>query len=322
MRSNVQLLNCSKRAFRMPAFEIINKKAKKIRQKEFNNEQELHKLIDDNLSEIFKIRYIKDEYITIKHGRIETIGLDESNRPVVIEYKKSKEKGQLVQANRYMTWIKQNPDSFELLVRKNLGSNIDDIDFTNPRIICLAQEYSIDDKCLALALGAELWKYRYYENNMLIIIREEEPEQLIKGSSGKTTIEKIRKEPRKARTIEEHLKGTSDALKKLFYSLDERIMDISSDIEKYTRQTEIVYKTSLTFAYLAIQNRKDRLRYYLRTEEDKIDDPKHLTSKIPETHGYGNITRLLFVSPTEIKEKKYDFEDVVDLLKQSYNSTQ
>ncbi len=306
----------------MPAFEIIDKKAKKVRQREFKSEQELHKLIDDNLSEIFKIRYIKDEHITTKHGRIETIGLDESNRPVVIEYKKSKERGQLVQANRYMIWIKQNPDSFELLARKSVGGDIDPIDFTNPRIICLAQEYSIDDKCLALALGAELWKYRYYENNMLIIIREEEPEQLIKASSGKTTIEKFKKEPRKARKIEEHLKSASDALKKSFYSLDERIMDISSDIEKYTTQKEIVYKTSLNFTYFAVQNRKDCLRCYLRTEEDRIDDPKCLTTKIPETHGYGNITRLLFISPTEIKEKKYTIEDVINLLRQSYNATQ
>ena len=98
----------------MPAFEISVIKFKKISQKDFKNEAELHKLIDNNLQEIFKIRYIKDEHITEKHGRIETIGLDESNRPVIIEYKKTKEKGHLVQANRYMTWIRQNPDSFEL----------------------------------------------------------------------------------------------------------------------------------------------------------------------------------------------------------------
>lgn len=124
----------------MPAFEISGKKLKKISQKEFKNEAELHKLIDNNLQEIFKIRYIKDEHITDKHGRIETIGLDESSRPVIIEYKKTKEKGQLVQANRYMTWIRQNPDSFELLAKKNLGNDISPIDFSNPRIICLAQE--------------------------------------------------------------------------------------------------------------------------------------------------------------------------------------
>jgi len=98
----------------MPLFELKNKKATKINQKEFKNELELHQLIDKNLGEIFGVRFIKDEHITDKHGRIETLGLDESNRPIVIEYKKTKERGQLVQANRYMTWIKQNPDTSEL----------------------------------------------------------------------------------------------------------------------------------------------------------------------------------------------------------------
>jgi len=306
----------------MPAFEIIGKKLKKISQKEFKNEAELHKLIDNNLQEIFKIRYIKDEHVTDKHGRIETIGLDESKRPVIIEYKKTKEKGQLVQANRYMTWIRQNPDSFELLAKKNLGNNISSIDFSNPRIICLAQEYSIDDKCLALALGAELWKYRVYTNNMLMIIREEEPEQLIKGSQGKATIVKIKRQPQPPKTIEQHLKGASDELKQLFNALDTKIMETSSEIERYSKQTEIVYKTSQNFVYLAIQNRKNRLRCYLLTEHDKINDPKKLTTKIPKTHGYGNITRILFVSPKDIHDGKYDMEDVLDLLEQSYRSTQ
>jgi len=141
----------------------------------YKNELELHQLIDKNLEEIFGIRYIKDEHITDKHGRIETLRIDESNRPIVIEYKRTKEKGQLVQVNRYMTWIKQNPDSFELLVRKNIINLNGEIDFANPGILCFAQEYSIDDKCLALALGAELWKYRYYGNETLVISREEEP---------------------------------------------------------------------------------------------------------------------------------------------------
>lgn len=306
----------------MPAFEIKGNKLKKISQKEFKNEAELHKLIDNNLGEIFKIHYIKDEHVTDKHGRIETIGLDESNRPVIIEYKKTKEKGQLVQANRYMTWIRQNPDSFELLAKKNLGNDISHIDFSNPRIICLAQEYSIDDKCLALTLGAELWKYRVYKNNVLTIIREEEPEQLIKSSRGKTTIEKIKRQPQTPKTIEQHLEGASNELKQLFTALDAGIMDISSEVERYTKQTQIVYKTSQNFVYLAIQNRKNCLRCLLLTDRDKINDPKKLTEKIPKTFGYGNVTREIFVSPKDVNSNKYDIEDVLDLLEQSYRSTQ
>ncbi|MFC2087083.1 DUF5655 domain-containing protein [Bacteroidota bacterium] len=306
----------------MPLFEIKNKKAKKIRTKEFKNELELHLLIDKNLEEIFGVRFIKDEHVTEKHGRIETLGIDEGNRPIVIEYKKTKEKGQLVQANKYMTWIKQNPDSFELLARKNIKNLNGEIDFSNPRILCFAQEYNIDDKCLALSLGAELWKYRYYENDTLVISREEEPEQLITTKSKGFTIEKVKREPRQAKSVEQHLHGASDKLTDLFNRLDSEIQNISSEVERYTTNAEIIYKTSRNFVCLAVQNKNDCLRLLLRTTDDNIADEKNLTKKIPKTHGYGNITRQVHVSPKEEEADKYSIDDIMDLINQSYDSTQ
>lgn len=307
----------------MPLFEIKNKKAKKVNTKEFKNELELHQLIDLNLEEIFGVRFIKNEHITDKHGRIETLGLDESNRPLVIEYKKTKEKGQLVQANRYMTWIKQNPDSFELLVRKNIKNLNGEIDFSNPRILCFAQEYSIDDKCLALSLGAELWKYRYYENDTLVISREEEPEQLITTKSkGGFTIEKITKEPRIAKTVDQHLQGASDELRDLFFRIDTEIKNISSEVESYTTNQEVLYKTSRNFVCLAVQRQNNCLRLLLRTINDEMVDSKNLTTKIPKTHGYGNITRQLIISPKDEITGKFSMDDILYLINQSYDTTQ
>ena len=306
----------------MPLFEIKNKKAKQINTKEFMNELELHQLIDMNLEEIFGVRFIKDEHITDKHGRIETLGLDESNRPIVIEYKKTKEKGQLVQANRYMTWIKQNPDSFELLARKSIKNLSGEIDFSNPRILCFAQEYSIDDKCLALSLGAELWKYRYYENDTLVISREEEPEQLITTKNKGLTIEKIEREPRVAKTVDQHLQGASPELINLFNRLDTEIKEISSEIERYTTNAEIIYKTSRNFVYMAVQNKNNCLRLLLRTTNDDFIDSKSLTKAIPKTHGYGNITRQLHISPKEEQAGVFSIDDIIKLINQSYESTQ
>ena len=305
----------------MPTFQIKNGKAKRIKQKEFSNELELHKLVDNNLKEIFGLRYIKDEHITDKHGRIETLAIDESNRPVVIEYKKYKETGQLTQANRYMTWIKQNPDSFELLVRKNIEDFNGKIDFSNPRIICFAQEYSVDDKCLALSLGAELWKYRYYGNDTLIILREEEPEQLIKSEVGKPRIEKIKREPKVRKSIEAHLEGVSSNLRELFNLLNNKILDISSEIECYATNSEIIYKTSLNFAYLRIQSKKKRLKYFIRTENNVINDPKNLTEQVPNIGHYGNITHTISVYPNKI-DKDYTINDLIDIIIQSYSTTQ
>jgi predicted transport protein len=306
----------------MPLFEFKNKKATQINQKEFRNELELHHLIDKNLGEIFGIRFIKDEHITDKHGRIETLGIDESNRPVIIEYKKAQEKGQLVQANRYMTWIKQNPDSFELLVHKNIKNLNGEIDFANPRILCFAQEYSIDDKCLALSLSAELWKYRYYENDTLFISREEEPEQLISSKTKGLTIVKIQREPRTAKTVEEHLIGTPVDLKELFERIDVEIRNISSEVGRYTTNADILYKTSRIFVSLTVQNTNKCLKLLLRTINDNMLDDKSLTSKIPKTHGYGNMTRQVYLTPNDITNGKCTIDDIMALIMQSYDSTQ
>lgn len=306
----------------MPLFEIKNHKAVQVHHKDFSNELELHRLIDKNLSEIFGIRYLRDEYITAKHGRIETLGIDDANRPVVIEYKLRKDRGQLAQANRYITWVKQNPDSFELLVRKNIKSFNGKIDFENCRIICFAQDYDMDDKCLALALGAELWKYRYYQNDMLFIVKEDEPGTIINPGPKPNTGNKPKPETRAAKTIEEHLDGATNELKDLFYELDSEIKNISSEIEYYTTNTEIIYKTSRNFACIAIQKSKNCIRIYLRTRNNILIDPKDITKSIPKHFGYGNISRQLYISHKEIIENKYSLNDIIDLISQAYETTQ
>lgn len=311
-------------------FEINNGKAKRVDTKDFKNELELHQLIDRNLEELFEIRYIKDEHVTEKHGRIETLGLDNSNRPVVIEYKKTMEKGQLSQANRYFMWIKNHAAEFELLVRKNLKVE-EEIDFSNIRIICFAQDYNIDDKCLAARLGAELWKYQYYENNTLVIVREEEPEQLIKAkpkniitSPGVDTPKlkkqlKEVKETKKARTVEEQLSGASEELKPLFNEFDEKVFEISSEIERYTRAEAILYKTSVNF--LEVQIQKNKLRVLLRTKKNELADPLHLTKEVPKNFGWGNFTRILYLEPEDVNSK-YKMKDIIELIIQAFKTTQ
>jgi len=55
-------------------------------------EKKMQHLIEENLEEILGIRFLDSEYGTgEKHGgRIDTLGLDENDSPVIIEYKKTK----------------------------------------------------------------------------------------------------------------------------------------------------------------------------------------------------------------------------------------
>ena len=118
------------------------------------------------------------------------------------------------------------------------------------------------------------------------------------------------------------MKGASTELKEAFHKIDERIMDMSVEIGRYTTKNEIVYKTSRNFAYLAIQNKSNRIRCLIRTENDRMKDPKKLTTKIPKTHGYGNITRQLFVNPKKLAAKQSYIDNIMELLEQSYSCIQ
>ena len=51
-------------------------------------EKELQTLIEENMEKFFGIRFLKSEYV-ITNGRIDSIGIDENNCPVILEYKRS-----------------------------------------------------------------------------------------------------------------------------------------------------------------------------------------------------------------------------------------
>ena len=52
----------------------------------FGDEFHLRDLFANNLEELIGVRFIAKEYST-PDGRIDTLGLDENNSPVIIEYK-------------------------------------------------------------------------------------------------------------------------------------------------------------------------------------------------------------------------------------------
>lgn len=51
-------------------------------------EKELQNLIEDSMEKFFGGRFLKSEYV-ITNGRMDSIGIDENNCPVIVEYKRS-----------------------------------------------------------------------------------------------------------------------------------------------------------------------------------------------------------------------------------------
>ena len=51
-------------------------------------EKDLQKLLEENMQTFFGVTFLKSEY-RITNGRMDSIGIDENNCPVIFEYKRS-----------------------------------------------------------------------------------------------------------------------------------------------------------------------------------------------------------------------------------------
>jgi hypothetical protein len=52
-------------------------------------EKSLQTLFEANLEALLGVRFLASEFVTNTGGRMDTLGIDENNAPVVIEYKRS-----------------------------------------------------------------------------------------------------------------------------------------------------------------------------------------------------------------------------------------
>jgi len=149
----------------MSLFKLLEgTKLEKIRRKEFVNERELQNLIEENLHILIGVRLIASEY-PIPNGRIDTLGLDEDNTPVIIEYKWKKDLSAIVQGLFYLNWIMENKKPFESIVKDKLGKEVNVNWSYQPRLIIIAQDFDIKELSAINLMGpnVELRKYSLYD---------------------------------------------------------------------------------------------------------------------------------------------------------------
>ena len=198
----------------MALFKINNLKVKKITTKELDLEKNLQALFENNLEEVLNISFLAHEYSTSFGGRIDTLGIDKSGAPCIIEYKKNQNDNVINQGLSYLRWLLDHKADFEILCR-NKGI-VYDVDWNSPRVICIAESYNKFDLDTVdiLPINIELLKYRLYEDNILYL----EPEnyqkvRLSNYGSKKCDKKEIGGSLQISYTIEDHLKGADKNIK-------------------------------------------------------------------------------------------------------------
>jgi predicted transport protein len=292
----------------MAIFTLDSGKAKKLEINKFKNEKELQNLCESNLDEIFGVTFLATEFRTTHGGRIDTIGLDENNSPVIIEYKQDKKDNVLNQALFYLDWLIDHKADFELLVKKNFSDNTE-VNWAEPRVIILAKSYNEYDKYAINRISdkIELWKYVLYKSHTLLVERVTLPR-----SSG-SVVEKAKKfREHKEYDVGYHLEDKPESIKVLFNSLREKILDMDDQINERIRKHYIAYSLDKNFAGFVVQS--GGIWVHIDLPKEDIVDSK---GKFEDVSAKGHWCTGGMKMKVESEE---DIDYIMPIIKESYES--
>ena len=284
-----------------------NSTLKKVDRKDFKNEAELQKLIENNLLYVMGIRFIATEY-PIPNGRIDTLGIDEDDVPVIIEYKWKKDLSAIVQGLFYLNWIMQNKQPFESIVKDKIGKEINVNWSTQPRLIIIAQDFDIKELSAINLMGAsvELKKYSFYQNLFNI-----EDVNIVKPVKSNKSDDQDDGTGNKKYSLEQILNKAIPEVQDIFSTLRDEILGISEAVWEKVGAFYCDYRTSSTFVSIHIQ--KNKLKVYIKMGDQKVNDPNGICKEVPKSYGYGLLNTIFEIS------KKDEIGYAMTLIKQAHN---
>ncbi|MGW0823802.1 DUF5655 domain-containing protein [Streptomyces sp. NPDC002845] len=243
-------------------------------------EVELQHRIEAGMEAMLGIRFLASEYPTgpWHRGRIDTLGLDENNTPVVVEYKKGSDSGVLSQAVSYLSWLESAHHEFEALVKEKLGAEAaESIDWRNPRMVCIAASFSHHDRVAVQRLREriDLVRYRVFDGALLSLL-------LIESAPGSPSHAPARRQHREreftagaaggdGKPSVQAIPGAPPAcLRDLYAELDEALT-AWGEVEVAQLMHYIAYRRMVNLASVIFRPKHEVILVYLRIDPNTVE---------------------------------------------------
>ncbi|MGQ4400119.1 DUF5655 domain-containing protein [Streptomyces hayashii] len=243
-------------------------------------ERHLQTLIEQNMETMLGIRFLSSEYPTgpWHRGRIDTLGLDENNMPALIEYKKGSDSGVLSQAVSYLSWLESAHHEFEALVKVKLGAKAaESIDWRNPRMVCIAANFSHHDRVAVQRLREriDLVRYRIFDGGLLsLLLIESAP-----SSPGQAPARRQHRERDIAAgaaggdgqpSVQAILGAPPACLRDLYAELDEALT-AWGEVEVAQLRHYMAYRHMVNLASVVFRPKHEVILVYLRVDPDTVE---------------------------------------------------
>lgn len=274
-------------------------------------EKTLQNLLEKNLFTFLGVQFLGSEYQTGKAhaGRIDTLGIDENNCPVIIEYKRAINENVINQGLYYLDWLLDHKGEFTLLVMKKLGKEVaDDIEWDGARLLCIASDFTKFDEYSIKQINRniELIRYRRFGDELLLL-------DLASSTTGETVKEpEERAATRNEKTVEDRLEKAPEELKNLYETLRAYLMALGDDVSQNTVKLYFAFKRMKNFACVDIHTSPAKLIVWVNLDPATVDMKPGFTRDVSDIghHGTGDV-EITIASTT-------DFEKAQPLLAKSY----
>ncbi|WP_414169069.1 transporter [Streptoverticillium reticulum] len=228
-------------------------------------EADVQDLIEAHMETMLGVRFLASEYVIdcVDGGRIDSLGLDENNAPVVVEYKRSTDAGVINQGLYYMAWLMAHKDAFRNLVRDRLGAPAaSQILWSAPRLICIAGDFTRYDAHAVREhrRSIDLVRYRFFGNDHIGL-------ETVASVTGHSAM------PKRVRRRAAGLPPTRSqggALAELAEAADEVLLGLGDGITRIQRKQYAAYQRLRNFACLCLPQ-QTKLLVYLKADPKKVD---------------------------------------------------
>ena len=263
----------------MKLFQLKNGKAAELQGDASDLEKPLQNLIEANLEPLLGIRFLATEYSTGKThgGRIDSLGLDENNCPVILEYKRSVGENVINQGLFYLDWLMDHQAEFKLLTMDKLGKPAADaIDWSAPRLVCVAADFTKYDGHAVQQINRniELIRYRRFGEELLLLELANATSGgngkpvTVKPAKGAATEDVPAKSTPRDRSFAEWLPLLPPHLTELLASLEDYVGSLGDDVQRKELRLYVAFKRLKNFATIVAQ--KNRLLLYLHLDPQDI----------------------------------------------------
>lgn len=302
----------------MAIYNIEKGKLTPIKQVKFKNERELQRLTEENLEELFNLKFVATEF-QVDNLRIDTLAFNEETKSfVIIEYKNLKKYSVIDQGYSYLSLLLNNKAEFVLKYNLVFNTSLskEDIDFSQTSVMFISPSYttyqlrSVEFSDIAF----ELWKVIKYSNGTVLFDKVNNTEnsasikQVTKSDSKK---QKVNHEI-KTYTEEDTLNGKSDDIISLYDNLKDFLLSNYDDIEIRHWKHYFVLKVNNKII-ASVQVLSNTLKVWINLKETELNDPDNKIRDVTNIGHYG-------VGDYEFRIKSEDdFYYFNKLFKQSYD---